>query len=182
MAGNQLARLRQLIHVFQATSEERQTEMTKSLTIGDKAPSFTLPSDGGGKVSLKDLLGNPVVVYFYPKDDTSGCTREAIDFTALLPKFRRKRVAVVGISKDTVVAHDKFKAKHKLGVALGADVDGKVVDAYGCWVEKSLYGRKYMGIERATFLIDGKGKISRIWRKVKVSGHAEEVLAALSSE
>jgi peroxiredoxin Q/BCP len=156
--------------------------MTKTLSVGDKAPPFTLPSDGGGKVSLKDLLGNPVVLYFYPKDDTSGCTREAIDFTGLLPKFRRKGAAIVGVSKDTVAAHDKFKTKHKLGVALGSDVDGKVVEAYGCWVEKSLYGRKYMGIERATFLIDAKGKISRIWRKVKVPGHAEEVLAALSSD
>ena len=156
--------------------------MTKALTAGDKAPPFNLPSDGGGKVSLKDLLGKPVVLYFYPKDDTSGCTREAIDFTGLLPKFRRKGAAVVGISKDTVAAHDKFKTKHKLGIVLGSDVDGKVVEAYGCWVEKSLYGRKYMGIERATFLIDPKGKISRIWRKVKVPGHAEEVLAALSAD
>jgi peroxiredoxin Q/BCP len=156
--------------------------MTKALSVGDKAPPFTLPSDGGGKVSLKDLLGNPVVLYFYPKDDTSGCTREAIDFTGLLPKFRRKGATIVGVSKDTVAAHDKFKTKHKLGVVLGSDVDGKVVEAYGCWVEKSMYGRKYMGIERATFLIDAKGKISRIWRKVKVPGHAEEVLAALSSD
>lgn len=156
--------------------------MTKALSIGDKAPPFTLPADGGEKVSLKDLLGKPIVLYFYPKDDTSGCTREAIDFTGLLPKFRRKGAAVVGISKDTVAAHDKFKTKHKLGIVLGSDVDGKVVEAYGCWVEKSLYGRKYMGIERATFLIDPKGKISRIWRKVKVPGHAEEVLAALSAD
>lgn len=156
--------------------------MTKALSIGDKAPPFTLPADGGEKVSLKDLLGKPVVLYFYPKDDTSGCTREAIDFTGLLPKFRRKGAAIVGISKDTVAAHDKFKTKHKLGIVLGSDVDGKVVESYGCWVEKSLYGRKYMGIERATFLIDPKGKISRIWRKVKVPGHAEEVLAALSAD
>ncbi len=156
--------------------------MTKALTAGDKAPPFNLPSDGGGKVSLKDLLGKPVVLYFYPKDDTSGCTREAIDFTALLPKFRRLGATIVGISKDTVAAHDRFKSKHKLGIVLGSDEDGKVVESYGCWVEKSLYGRKYMGIERATFLIDGKGKISRIWRKVKVPGHAEEVLAALKSD
>jgi peroxiredoxin Q/BCP len=156
--------------------------MTKVPSVGDKAPPFSLPSDGGGKVSLKDLLGKPVVLYFYPKDDTSGCTREAIDFTGLLPKFRRKGAAIVGVSKDTVAAHDKFKTKHKLGIVLGSDVDGTVVEAYGCWVEKSLYGRKYMGIERATFLIDAKGKISRIWRKVKVQGHAEEVLAALSSD
>lgn len=156
--------------------------MTKALTAGDKAPSFTLPSDGGGKVSLKDLLGNPVVLYFYPKDDTSGCTREAIAFTEFLPKFRRLGASIIGVSKDTAASHDKFKTKHGLGIVLGADVDGKVVESYGCWVEKSLYGRKYMGIERATFVIDEKGKISRIWRKVKVPGHVEEVLGALKSK
>ena len=156
--------------------------MTKALTAGDKAPPFTLPSDGGGKVSLKDLLGKPVVLYFYPKDDTSGCTREAIAFTEFLPKFRRLGATIIGVSKDTVASHDKFKTKHELGIVLGADVDGKVVESYGCWVEKSLYGRKYMGIERTTFLIGDKGKISRIWRKVKVPGHVEEVLGALKSK
>ncbi|MBU6156927.1 MAG: peroxiredoxin [Alphaproteobacteria bacterium] len=152
--------------------------MTKDLNVGDKAPAFSLATDGGERVSLKDLTGKPIVLYFYPKDDTSGCTREAVAFTALLPKFSRLGVAVIGVSKDSVESHAKFKAKHELGVVLGSDPDGKVVQSYGCWVEKSLYGRKYMGIDRSTFLIDPKGKISRIWRKVKVPGHAEEVLAA----
>ena len=152
--------------------------MAKDLNVGDKAPSFSLATDGGGRISLKDLSGKPIVLYFYPKDDTSGCTREAVAFTALLPKFSRLGVQVVGVSKDSVESHDKFKSKHDLGVVLGSDPDGKVVESYGCWVEKSLYGRKYMGIDRSTFLIDPKGKIARIWRKVKVPGHAEEVLAA----
>lgn len=152
--------------------------MTKDLNVGDKAPAFSLATDGGERVSLKDLTGKPIVLYFYPKDDTSGCTREAVAFTALLPKFSRLGVTVIGVSKDSVESHAKFKAKHELDVVLGSDPDGKVVQSYGCWVEKSLYGRKYMGIDRSTFLIDPKGKISRIWRKVKVPGHAEEVLAA----
>jgi peroxiredoxin Q/BCP len=152
--------------------------MTKDLNVGDKAPALSLATDGGGRISLKDLTGKPIVLYFYPKDDTSGCTREAVAFTALLPKFSRLGVQVVGVSKDSVESHAKFKAKHGLGVVLASDPDGKVVQSYGCWVEKSLYGRKYMGIDRSTFLIDPKGKIARIWRKVKVPGHAEEVLAA----
>ena len=151
--------------------------MAKSLEAGDKAPQFSLATDGDGRVSLKDFSGKPLVLYFYPKDDTSGCTREAIDFSAAAAKFRKLGVAVLGVSKDTVAAHDKFKTKHKLTIALGSDPEGKVIESYGVWVEKSLYGRKYMGIERATFLIDGKGKISRIWRKVKVAGHVEDVLA-----
>ncbi len=152
--------------------------MTKDLNVGDKAPALSLATDGGGRISLKDLSGKPIVLYFYPKDDTSGCTREAVAFTALLPKFSRLGVQVVGVSKDSVESHAKFKAKHDLSVVLATDPDGKVVQSYGCWVEKSLYGRKYMGIDRSTFLIDPKGKIARIWRKVKVPGHAEEVLAA----
>jgi peroxiredoxin Q/BCP len=152
--------------------------MAKDLNVGDKAPSFSLATDGGGRVSLKDLSGKPIVLYFYPKDDTSGCTREAVAFTGLLAKFNRLGVKVIGVSKDSIESHDKFKAKHDLGVVLGSDPDGKVVESYGCWVEKSLYGRKYMGIDRSTFLIDPKGKISRIWRKVKVPGHAEDVLDA----
>lgn len=152
--------------------------MTKDLNVGDKAPALSLATDGGGRISLKDLSGKPIVLYFYPKDDTSGCTREAVAFTALLPKFSRLGVQVVGVSKDSVESHAKFKAKHDLSVVLASDPDGKVVQSYGCWVEKSLYGRKYMGIDRSTFLIDPKGKIARIWRKVKVPGHAEEVLAA----
>lgn len=152
--------------------------MTKDLNVGDKAPALSLATDGGGRISLKDLTGKPIVLYFYPKDDTSGCTREAVAFTALLPKFSRLGVQVVGVSKDSIESHAKFKAKHDLSVLLASDPDGKVVQSYGCWVEKSLYGRKYMGIDRSTFLIDPKGKIARIWRKVKVPGHAEEVLAA----
>jgi peroxiredoxin Q/BCP len=152
--------------------------MTKDLNVGDKAPALSLATDGGGRVSLKDLKGKPIVIYFYPKDDTSGCTRQAVAFTALLPKFSRLGVQVVGVSKDSIESHAKFKAKHDLSVVLASDPDGKVVQSYGCWVEKSLYGRKYMGIDRSTFLIDPKGKIARIWRKVKVPGHAEEVLAA----
>lgn len=148
---------------------------------GDKAPMFNLVTDGHGKVSLKDLLGKPVVLYFYPKDDTSGCTQEAIAFSRHLPAFRKLGASVIGVSKDSVESHDKFKSKHKLGVALGSDPDGATVESYGCWVEKSMYGRTYMGIDRSTFLIDAKGRISRVWRKVKVPGHAEEVLEALKT-
>jgi peroxiredoxin Q/BCP len=134
--------------------------------------------DGGGTVSLADLKGKKVVLYFYPKDDTPGCTTEAIDFTALKADFARAGAEVIGVSRDSVARHEKFAAKHKLGVALGADEDGTVTEAYGVWQEKSLYGRKYMGIMRATFLIDGKGVIRHIWPKVSVKGHAAEVLAA----
>lgn len=153
--------------------------MTQELQPGDAAPAFTLPTDGGGKVSLAKLKGKPAVLYFYPKDDTSGCTREAIDFSGLAPEFAALGATVIGCSRDSVAAHDKFKKKHDLGVVLASDEDGRVTEAYGVWVEKSLYGRKYMGLERATFLIDGKGKISRIWRKVKVANHAADVLAAV---
>ncbi len=149
-----------------------------SITEGSKAPSFTLPTDGAGKISLKDLKGKTVVLYFYPKDDTSGCTKEACGFRDALPDFSRVKAQVIGISRDPVKSHDKFKEKHGLNFTLGADEDGKVCEAYGTWVEKSMYGRKYMGIERATFLIDGDGKVRRVWRKVKVPGHVEEVLAA----
>ncbi len=156
--------------------------MTASeLVEGAKAPAFDLAADGGGRVSLKAHAGKPLVLYFYPKDDTAGCTREALDFTAASAKFAKLGAAVVGVSKDSVAAHDKFKSKHKLKIALGADEDGKAVAAYGVWVEKSMYGRKYMGIERSTFLIDGKGVIRKVWRKVKVPGHVEEVLAAVKA-
>ena len=152
-----------------------------SLEVGDKAPNFTLPADGGGKVALKDLKGKKVVLYFYPKDDTSGCTAEACAFRDNLPDFSKVKAAIVGISRDSVASHDKFKAKYKLPFPLVSDEDGKVCEAYGTWVEKSMYGRKYMGIDRATFLIDGKGVIRGIWRKVKVPGHAEEVLKAAAA-
>lgn len=152
-----------------------------SIEIGDKAPDFTLPTDGAGTVRLSDLKGQHVVLYFYPKDDTSGCTAEACQFRDLFPKFGRSDAAVIGISRDSIVSHDKFKKKYKLPFTLAADEQGKVTERYGVWVQKSMYGRKYMGIERSTFLIDGKGVIRGIWRKVKVPGHAEEVLNAIKA-
>jgi peroxiredoxin Q/BCP len=147
--------------------------------VGDKAPDFTLPSDGGGEVSLKKLRGQNVVLYFYPKDDTSGCTAEACGFRDALPKFGKVDAAVIGISKDSVASHDKFKKKYELPFTLASDTEGKALASYGVWVEKSMYGRKYMGIERATFLIDGKGVVRNVWHKVKVPGHVEAVLAAV---
>ena len=155
--------------------------MAKQLDVGDKAPAFSMPRDGGGKVSLADLKGKKVVLYFYPKDDTPGCTTEAIEFTQHKADFAKAGAEVIGVSRDSVAKHEKFAAKHKLGVALGADEDGSVTEAYGVWQEKSLYGRKYMGIMRATFLIDGDGVIRRIWPKVSVKGHAGEVLAAVQA-
>jgi peroxiredoxin Q/BCP len=145
---------------------------------GDKAPDFTLPTESGEVLRLAKLKGKPVVLYFYPKDDTSGCTAEAKDFTRLAPDFRKARVEVVGVSPDSVESHAKFRNKHDLSVRLAADTDKAAANAYGVWVEKSMYGRKYMGVERATFLIDKAGRIAKSWRKVKVPGHAEEVLAA----
>jgi len=149
-----------------------------NLDIGQAAPDFTLPRDGGGTVSLSDFKGRNVVLYFYPKDDTPGCTREAISFTERTADFEAANTVVIGVSRDTVAKHEKFRDKHGLGVILGADEDGKVCEAYGVWVEKSLYGRKYMGIERATFLIDAEGRLAQIWRKVKVVGHSDQVLEA----
>jgi thioredoxin-dependent peroxiredoxin len=148
------------------------------LKPGDKAPTFKLATDGGGQVSLAGLKGQPVVLYFYPKDNTSGCTREAVDFTQHAKKFQNLGVVVIGVSKDTVASHDKFKDKHKLKLTLASDPETKLAQAYGVWIEKNLYGRKSMGMERATFLIDGSAKIRAIWHKVKVDGHAEAVLAA----
>ena len=145
---------------------------------GDKAPDFELPTDGGETLELSRLKGKPAVLYFYPKDDTSGCTAEAKDFTRLAPDFRKAGVEVIGVSPDSVESHAKFRKKYDLAVRLAADADKTVASAYGVWVEKSMYGRKYMGVERSTFLIDGKGRIAKSWRKVKVPGHAEEVLAA----
>jgi len=150
-----------------------------TIDVGDKAPDFTLPTDGGGEISLKKLKGNPVVVYFYPKDDTPGCTMEAQAFAAEHKKFAKAGAAIVGISKDSVKRHDNFKKKYGLPFVLASDEDGAVCEAFGVWVEKSLYGRKYMGIERATFLIDAKGKVAHVWHKVKVKGHAEDVLEAV---
>jgi len=155
--------------------------MPKELSEGDSAPDFTLPRDGGGTVSLADFNGQMLVLYFYPKDDTPGCTREAIAFSELAERFAKAGAAIVGVSKDSVARHDKFRDKHGLKVILASDEDAKTIEAYGVWVEKKLYGRTYMGIERATFLIDGTGTIRRIWRKVRVKGHAEEVLAAVEA-
>ncbi|MGA1181061.1 MAG: thioredoxin-dependent thiol peroxidase [Marivivens sp.] len=148
--------------------------------IGQPAPSFTLPRDGGTNVSLADYAGQIVVLYFYPKDDTPGCTIEAIDFSAEAEAFAKSGAVVLGVSRDTVKKHEKFRDKHGLKVALLADEDGAVCEAYGVWVEKSMYGRTYMGIERTTFLIGRDGKITRVWDKVKVKDHAAEVLAAVS--
>ena len=152
--------------------------MTQAPQPGDKAPDFTLPTDGNATVSLAAMKGKTLVLYFYPKDDTPGCTNEARDFSALAPAFKKAGAAIVGVSKDTVAKHDKFKAKHDLAVILASDSDGTVIEKYGVWVQKKLYGREYMGIERATFLIDGKGVVRQVWHQVKVKGHAEDVLAA----
>ena len=149
-----------------------------SIEIGDKAPDFTLPTDGGGKLTLSKLRGRKVVLYFYPKDDTSGCTAEACGFRDSFPKFGKLDATVIGISRDSVASHDKFKRKHELPFTLAADEEGEVCERYGVWVEKSMYGRKYMGIERATFLIDETGVVQGLWRKVKVPGHVEAVLTA----
>ena len=149
-----------------------------SLDVGDKAPDFKLPTDGGGEISLKQLKGNPVVFYFYPKDDTPGCTMEAKDFAASHKKFAKAGAAVVGISKDSVKRHDNFKKKYGLPFVLASDEDGVACEAFGVWVEKSLYGRKYMGMDRATYLIDKDGIIRGVWRSVKVAGHVDEVLKA----
>ncbi|MCU4651755.1 peroxiredoxin [Roseibacterium sp. SDUM158016] len=146
---------------------------------GEMAPDFTLPRDGGGEITLSALRPKAVVVYFYPKDDTSGCTKEAIAFTDLAAEFEAAGATVIGISKDSVAKHDKFIAKHGLGVILASDEDSDVCERYDVWKEKSMYGKKYMGIERSTFLIDGTGKIAGVWEKVKVPGHAEEVLEAV---
>ncbi|MEO1040960.1 MAG: thioredoxin-dependent thiol peroxidase [Pseudomonadota bacterium] len=148
------------------------------LEEGDKAPAFTLPTDDDGDVSLKDFKGRKLVLYFYPKDDTPGCTKEAIGFTEALDDFDAAGASILGVSKDTVAKHGKFRAKHDLGVGLASDEDGTVIEAYGSWVEKQMYGKTYMGIDRSTFLIDEKGVVRKIWRKVRVPKHVETVLAA----
>jgi peroxiredoxin Q/BCP len=148
------------------------------LEEGSKAPDFQLPADDGSVVKLSKLKGQTVVLYFYPKDDTSGCTREAKDFTDFAPDFTKAGAVIYGVSPDSVKSHDKFRCKYDLAVRLLSDEEKEVATAYGVWVEKSMYGKKYMGVERSTFLIDSKGKIAKIWRKVSVPGHAEDVLAA----
>jgi peroxiredoxin Q/BCP len=150
------------------------------LQPGDAAPDFDLPTDGAGRITLAELKGKTVVLYFYPKDDTSGCTTEAIGFSEALPQFEAAGAVVVGVSKDTPTSHDKFKSKHGLTIKLASDEPGDMVESYGVWVEKSMYGRKYMGIDRATFVIGPDGAIKQIWRKVKVPGHVAEVLKAVT--
>jgi peroxiredoxin Q/BCP len=148
------------------------------ISEGDRAPVFTLPGAGMEKISLAKFKGKKVVLYFYPKDDTSGCTKESIEFNELKDKFARTGTLVIGLSPDPVAKHVKFQEKYNLNQPLASDESKETLLAYGVWIEKSMYGRKYMGVERSTFLIDEKGKIAKIWRKVKVPGHAEEVLAA----
>ncbi|GDX38638.1 peroxiredoxin [Methylocystaceae bacterium] len=148
------------------------------ISEGDRAPAFTLPGAGLEKISLSKFKGKKVVLYFYPKDDTSGCTKESIEFSGLKDKFARAGTVVIGLSPDPVVKHVKFQEKYNLSQPLASDESKETLLAYGVWIEKSMYGRKYMGVERSTFLIDEKGKITKIWRKVKVPGHAEEVLTA----
>jgi peroxiredoxin Q/BCP len=148
------------------------------IEAGQTAPDFTLPRDGGGIVSLSDLRGKQVVLYFYPKDDTSGCTKEGIAFSEAVDAFEATGAVVVGVSKDSVEKHDKFIAKHDLKVILASDAEGTVCGDYGVWVEKNMYGKTYMGIERATFLIATDGTVKQVWRKVKIPGHAAEVLEA----
>ncbi|MGL4325013.1 MAG: peroxiredoxin [Beijerinckiaceae bacterium] len=149
-----------------------------TLEAGKKAPPFTLPGDNGGTIALSALKGRNIVLYFYPKDDTSGCTAEAIAFNGLRKKFAAANTEIIGVSPDSTKSHDKFKAKYSLEFPLASDEAKGMLEAYGVWVEKSMYGRKYMGVERTTVLIDAAGKIARVWNKVKVPGHAEEVLEA----
>lgn len=149
-----------------------------SVKEGDQAPDLDLPTDGGGRFRLSDHRGMPVVIYFYPKDDTSGCTREAIDFSARKPDFDQMQTTIVGISPDDQQCHERFKTKHGLAIVLAADVDKQAAEAFGVWGEKSMYGRKYMGVDRSTFLIDRNGVVAKAWRNVKVPGHVEDVLDA----
>jgi peroxiredoxin Q/BCP len=152
--------------------------MGKTVTIGVKAPAFTLPCDGGGSVSLADFKGRKLVVFFYPRADTPGCTREALDFSRLRAQFHRAGTDILGVSADPVTAQEDFKKKHKLVLRLGSDVDHEMLDAYGVWGKKSMYGKTFMGILRTTVLIDQDGRVARIWPRVRVDGHAAEVLAA----
>jgi thioredoxin-dependent peroxiredoxin len=152
--------------------------LANDLSPGDRAPAFRLKTDGGGEVSTAKLKGKPYVVYFYPKDDTSGCTKEAISFSDEKEKFDSLGVQIIGISRDSTDSHKKFRDKHDLNIVLASDPELKAAEAYGVWVEKSMYGRRFMGMERATFLVDGKGLIRQVWRKVKIPGHIAAVLKA----
>ncbi len=155
--------------------------MSEAIEVGGKAPGFDLPADGGGTLSLGDLGDKSVVLYFYPKDDTAGCTKQAIGFSDRIKAFRDHGAEVIGVSKDPVKNHDKFIKKHNLSVRLISDAEGSLCENYGVWVEKSMYGRNYMGIERSTFLIDANGTVQNVWRKVRVPGHVEDVLAAVEA-
>ncbi|WP_179380459.1 thioredoxin-dependent thiol peroxidase [Jannaschia marina] len=155
--------------------------MSDSVTAGQTAPDFTLPRDGGGSASLSDFRGKQVVLYFYPKDDTPGCTKEGIAFSEAIDDFTAAGAVVIGVSKDTAAKHDKFIAKHDLKVILVSDAEGSTCEDYGVWVEKNMYGKTYMGIERATFLIDAEGTVKQVWRKVKVPGHADALLDAVKA-
>ena len=152
-----------------------------SPAVGDTAPAISLPRDGGDTVNLSDFAGKKVVLYFYPKDDTPGCTKEAIGFTEMVDAFAEEGAVILGVSKDPVKKHDKFVAKHDLKIALLSDEDGDICERYGVWVEKNMYGKTYMGIERATYLIGADGKIAQVWRKVKVPGHVDAVIEAVRS-
>ena len=152
-----------------------------SVDVGDKAPAFKMATDDGGEISLASLKGRNVVLYFYPKDDTPGCTKEACGFQESLPNFSKLDAAIIGVSKDSITRHKNFKSKYGLNFTLGSDEDGSVCESYGVWKEKKNYGRTYMGIQRSTFLIGPDGKVIRIWPKVRVKGHAEEVLSAVRS-
>ncbi|MBI1272651.1 MAG: redoxin domain-containing protein [Alphaproteobacteria bacterium] len=155
------------------------TAPMKGPKTGGRAPAFSMPVTGGGKVTLNDLLGKPFVLYFYPKDNTSGCTKEACDFGSALPQFKKLGIKVIGVSKDSIASHEKFKKLYRLSFELGSDQESGVAEKYGTWIKKSMYGRSYMGMERATFLIDSKGIVRGAWRKVKVPGHVDDVLAAV---
>lgn len=154
-------------------------ETGKTVKTGSKAPAFVLDTDNADTLHLKNLEGRIVVLYFYPKDNTPGCTRQAIAFSGKAEEFARENAVIVGVSRDSVEKHGKFRSRHNLDIILGSDEDGRVVRQYGVWVEKSMFGKKYMGIERTTFLVDTGGIIRHIWRKVKVPGHAEAVLEAV---
>lgn len=153
-------------------------QKARPLQEGDPAPPFDLPGAGGQRISLASFKGKTLALYFYPKDDTSGCTKEAVEFNGLRDEFTKAGAVVVGVSPDPPARHDKFRAKYELEIPLASDDGKETLQAYGVWVEKSMYGRTYMGVERSTFLIDARGRIAKIWRKVKVAGHAEEALAA----
>jgi peroxiredoxin Q/BCP len=175
-----VAPLRRKWHVRHDRSKTTKGRHMRELVAGTKAPAFTLPRDGGGKVSLKDFKGRNLVLYFYPKADTPGCTKEAMAFSRLRADFAKSDTVILGVSADPVEAQDKFKSKHKLAIALGSDEAKNMLTAYGAWGKKSMYGRTYMGVIRRTFLIDNGGRIVRIW-PMRVPGHAEEVLLAVRS-